>query len=52
MLNQLFKKNKKLQKEFVPLSNLYSHKLDDFINNLEKKNVIWKLVRNTIGFEA
>lgn len=52
MLNQSFKKNKKLQKEFVPLSKLYSYKLDDFINNLDKKNVIWKLVRNTIGFEA
>lgn len=36
--------------EIVSLSNLYDNRLDDFVNSLDKKNIMWQLIRNTIIF--
>lgn len=44
----MFGRGKELQIEVVPLSNLYNNKLDDFVNSLDKKDVIWQLVRNAL----
>lgn len=49
MLKQAFRRNEKLLMEVVPLSNLYSNKLDDFVNSLDKKDVIQQPVKNAIG---
>lgn len=40
VLKQAFKKIEELQTQVVLLSNLYSNTLNDFVNNLDKKNII------------
>ena len=40
ILKQVFGQSKELQKEFVSLFNIFSNRLDDFINSSNKKSVI------------
>lgn len=47
-LKQAFRRGEELQMEIILLFNLYSNKLDDFVNNSNKEDVIWRLVRHAI----
>ena len=40
MLKQAFGRGKELQEEIVPLSNIFSNRLNDFIDNSDDENVI------------
>ena len=40
MLKQAFGQSKELQEEVVPLSNIFSNRLDDLIDSSNDKNVI------------
>lgn len=41
----MFKIGKELQKKVVPLSNMYGNKLDNLVNNSDKKIIKW-LIKN------
>lgn len=36
----------------MPLFKLDSNKFDNFINNLNNKDIIWQLIKNAIAFQA
>ncbi len=40
MLKQAFEQGEKLQEEVVPLSNMFSNRLDDLVDSSDEKNVI------------
>lgn len=49
MSKHVFGRGKELQTEVMQLFNLYSNKLDDLVDSLDKEDVIQQLVRNTIA---
>lgn len=52
MLNWVFKQSKKLQKEVKLLSNIFSNRLDDFVNSYDEKDVIsYCQNRNTMSLQ-
>lgn len=47
MLEQAFGQRKKLQKNLVPLFNIFSNRFDDFVHSSDNKNVISCLKKKT-----
>lgn len=52
MLKQVLGQSKKLQKKVVPLSNMFSNRLDDFVNSFNKKDIICcHQIKNATSFQ-
>lgn len=50
MLKQAFGQEKELQEEIVPLSNIFSNRLDEFVNSSNENDVIsYHLNRNAMS---